>query len=119
MIATNEELEALCKEYQRLLRMQDWRVKVAFVAAGEMPAAGLQGYSDASDHSLDANILIICAKDFPKAKAVNEYDPEQILVHELLHCKFHCVDKEDSPAFEYAIDSTADCIVALRRATQP
>jgi hypothetical protein len=109
------ELESLCAIYQKMLRLQDWQIKVSFVRESEMPEPKLQGYSNHHAESQNAEIMVLSEEDFRPKDHFNSYDAEQVLCHELLHIRFYSVDKEDDKAFEFAIDSTADALVALRR----
>lgn len=110
-------LTALLTKWQLLLRMQDWRIRASF--SDSIPEDD-SGHVVHAAESQTAEIFIVSAEGYEqRTHAVTEYDPEQILVHELLHCKFHFLDTEKSdPCIEFAIDSVAETLVKLRRATR-
>lgn len=103
---TNKELIALCKEYQKALKMSDWKISVSFV---DSISGGCSGEAEFEEESQIAKIKVIRKRNYKGL----EYDPWQILMHELLHCKFASVNTEDNPLFEQAIDSTARAILDL------
>lgn len=109
-------LQDLCAEYQRLLRMQDWVITVKY---GKLP----KGWSSTVEWRLPTRMAVITiitseVHDAYKPKPLHTYDPEQFLVHELIHVRFETVDVKGNDHYEFAIDATADALVALRRQCQ-
>lgn len=98
--------------------MQDWNIKVKFVGEEQLPKPKLIGFSEWEADSRNAVVNILSIEDFKPREHLYPYDAEQVLVHELIHVKFHVVDKEGDAEYEFAIDSLADRLVALRRAIQ-
>lgn len=107
-------LESLCVTWQRILRLQDWSITVKQVERAELPDAS--GHADFLPNNKRAIIKIIKEEKYDEEACMEPYDGELILVHELLHVQYCEVDKENSPAYEAAIDLTASALVALRRA---
>lgn len=84
MILTEEELQAKCKEWQKILRLQDWEIKIYVWRSRDMDLEGAVGEVE---YNLDlklASIHILDPVDYPSNLMVNQ-DMEATLVHELLH----------------------------------
>lgn len=113
------QLDSWLKEYQSILRMNDWRISATFVSRSEL-RKDHSGYSYFDDVSHCARIIVLSPESYEKdysetEKFISGHDPEQVLVHELLHPKFHMVKNQLHNSFEAAIDSVATAIVLLRR----
>lgn len=102
---TQREVQKHCRYWQNRLRLKDWHFKVSFVASFDDDRVG---DTEFLADTQSAEIYILKTGD----------DHEQILVHELLHLRFAIVHQDNNPTFEFAIDSTATALVALRRGTK-
>lgn len=96
------DLEALCKELQAELRLQDWRIDVSYVAdlqSGGRPVHGL------CSNLVDAKVARIQIRD-PETPATSA-DPsvEETLIHELLH--LHMAPLSGSSRAEIAAEEQA------------
>lgn len=112
---SQQELEELCREWQRILRVQDWDVKVRFARVFEID--GADGRTSYQRSTKTANIRICDLGDEDKSRA-HLQDAEQTLVHELLHLHHAGIDDFTGAAnmvFEQAIDLTAWALVNLKR----
>ncbi|MGE5572944.1 MAG: hypothetical protein ACM3ZU_08010 [Bacteroidota bacterium] len=113
---TQEALETLCRTWQKRLRLQDWIVEVRVVRARDMATEGDLGNSMWNLTARRAIVKLLDPIDHSPEDQV-PYDPEQTLVHELLHIHFAlCDTKPETPertAQEQAIDSIASALVAL------
>ena len=80
---SNEELAALCAEWQKILRLQDWDVEISFKRNFEMghDCAGECSYSSSKKA---AQISILTPADY-SPKFIVPIDTERTVVHELLH----------------------------------
>lgn len=121
---TDAELQELCQKWQRVLRLQDWRINVKFVDTEHMADDALASCTPFSDAKLaiikvsrpdavDKSGLFAAA--FPE-----HYDSERLLLHELLHIPLHEIfdtdaDKQLGILQEQAIESIADALIALDR----
>lgn len=118
---TQEQLEALCREWQKTLRLQDWDVKVRIVRQRDMDNHNAQGEVDWTLPKKSAAISILDPTDYPPNSWWGQ-DIERTLVHELLHLHFApFVEEEDGlkrVAEEQAIDCLAIALVALKRRGQ-
>lgn len=103
-------LKSHCKFYQQLLGLEEWEFKISFTPK-------LSG-SDVGQVLFDSKKKSGHIKILSKSRLDRDDDQEQILVHELLHCRFSRVHLPNSPSYEEAIDNTATCIVNLRRQLQ-
>ena len=113
---TQQELEALCAEWQKLLRLQDWRVVVRLVRRYEMDDSDAWGECDWNLSNKRATIRVLDPQD---AKPGSGYDPESVLVHELVHLHIAPFRPErDSLAerlMEQAINCLEGALISLKR----
>ncbi len=116
---TSASLKSLLAEYVALLRMGEWKLTLNYVPANHKELRDGKQYRLGSVEFLveekKATIYVSRAR---KQNKVTTHDHEITLVHELLHCKFGTVHKDESSEFEFAIDSTAEALVRLKRAAR-
>ena len=116
---TNEQLQALCREWQQVLRLQDWDVRCKFVRQREMTDSGCAGECRFQLEKKQAVIYVIDPIDWPPNCAWPQ-DVEKTLVHELLHLHMAPFqpshDTLEHVMMEQAIESIATGLVRLRRA---
>ena len=109
----DEKLSALCAEWQRRLRLQDWNVEVCYAKYYEMQSKDSDGECDYVLSCKNAQIRILCPDDCPEP-----IDVEAVLVHELLHLHFaEWTERRDEcpVSGELAIDIIAQTLVNLKR----
>lgn len=120
VILTEDELRQLCAEYQRILRLGDWKVRVKVGRPG--PGHENDGASVTYDTTARIAEILVTSPEYYSTAALTPQDMEVDLVHELVHLYFVPLGKpsEDTAAilFEAAIDSIAEAIVSLRRAAR-
>lgn len=110
-----DELKALCKKWQQILRLQDWDVEVCFVRQFEIEDADARCFPKLTRK--EAKIKILNPIDFTGERlegAGTPRDIESLLIHELLHLHFDpfwCEEKELE--MEQAIHSLAKAFVAV------
>lgn len=115
---TQEQLEALCREWQGILRLQDWDVKPEIVRRHEMSVPERDGECVYVLQQKKAHIQVVTADDtLPSPWPL---DQEQILVHELLHLHFAPFMPASDEGLRYetaeqAIDQIAEALVRLKR----
>jgi hypothetical protein len=113
---THKQLTALCAEWQGRLRLRDWDVAVEFTPRHRIDCDGLTSYNT----YLKTADISICSESTAKSGyGYQLHDPEQVLVHELLHLQFPTLgtDKTD-PSYviiEQGIDLTAWALVRAKR----
>jgi hypothetical protein len=111
---TDRQLQAVCKRWQKILRLEDWDVTAKLVTSDEIKAF----YGDdrelfaairrGSEHG-NAEIQVLrFSLDNP------DRDHEVDVVHELLHLRFDLFDAVGE-ARELGINRTADALVRLSR----
>jgi hypothetical protein len=86
VLATQEAIDACVAKWQRILRLQDWRIKVVVKRDRDLAnvgAAGAEIYV-CPPHRM-ATIHLLDPIDWPHATAISTLDQERFLVHELLH----------------------------------
>lgn len=113
---TQEELEALCRTWQKRLRLQDWTVKVRIVRRHELDHADIQGQVTWVLSRREALIKLLDPIDY-LPDCVLPQDLETTLVHELVHLYFAPFDAEDGTLEdiyqEQAIDGLSKALVEL------
>lgn len=123
---TTEELESLCAEWQRRLRLVDWHIGVKLGHCYELDHDCL-GQCDINAPEKAALIRILDpAEDEPsKWDVVEPYDVERTLVHELLHVLLHGLlpkhPPKDSPqyvALEQTINLLSHAMVNAKRGVE-
>ena len=120
-IPTQRQLDAWIREWQRVLRLQDWRVNIALARENEMPDTGMHGQTWIHPEHKRARIWLRHPLDY-QDRGGCEDDIEQTLVHEIVHLHFErFYDKNESPtqtAQETAIDLIACGLVELKRRSE-
>lgn len=115
---TQEELDSLCAEWQKRLRLQDWDVQAKVVHQSDIPEK--QGNIHIFQPERLALIQIASPADNPSSKVCRAFpsDPEHTLIHELLEIHFDPFKKDRDPANlsqEQAINVIAAALVNLKR----
>lgn len=109
-----------CADYQRVLRLQDWRVRVRIVPANE-----IDGRSQAQVHWQLARRMAVVKLMAPADYALRYEEPqdhELDLVHELCHLHLLglnvAADTPEDMAQEQAIEALSEAIVSATRAAR-
>lgn len=115
MTLTQRNAKQLCREWQKVMRLQDWDVKVFIRRASFFSSENVQGECRWVLPSKEATIFLLDPIDYPTDTSW-EQDHEQTLVHELAHLHFAPFwDNDDSVTMEQAIDAMAKALVSLKR----
>jgi hypothetical protein len=119
---TEDELQALCEEWQQRLRLQDWTVFVRLLRQRDMPDENDQAHVHWVLTKRNAKIAILDPIDY-SPDCWTPQDQEISLVHELLH--LHCAGfddfKPDHPpgiALEQMIHAVSTALVMTKREPQ-
>ena len=117
---TEAELQALCKEWQDVLRLRDWDVQAELVRYWEIPdKKGETAFL--SNNQRWAKVRLRVHDDTPTADNFAPTDLEQVLVHELLHVKFHDCERDIEELYgrdlHRVVEELADALVMLKRRT--
>ena len=123
---SEEELAKLAKEWQEILRMQDWNVNVKISRGFDMPLTDSQAVSTWRLEKRIVTIDIIDPVDY-NPSLLYPQDMEQSLVHELLHPLMAMFESEEtakngsmsSIVQEQIINSLASAFVNLKRRGMP
>jgi hypothetical protein len=110
-------LDGWLREWQRTLRLQDWRLKIEARREKDMEFEGCHGLCNYSPALKDATITVRNSIDFQDGGGYPE-DVEATIVHELLHLHFSpfYVTKGLVNTFqEQAIEVIAQSLVGLKR----
>ncbi len=117
-IYTEDELRELLKEWQEVLWLRDWDVKVGIYRQEDFDHKTGQGEITWILPKKQAVIKIVDPIDYPKVQWAQ--DMERTLVHELNHLHFAPFDNADEGSAndisqEQAIDALAKALVTLKR----
>lgn len=114
------ELQALCREWQQILRLEDWDIEVRLTRNHEFPDKYHGGDCHVFVEKQCARIRILPEGDrLPDVMA--PYDQEIDLVHEILHVAFKQSQPEIDDAsphwqqHERAIHRVSEALVGLKR----
>jgi len=118
VVPTLPRLRELCRQWQKLLRLQDWDVRISWARGhGIDLATQTEGLCEWVARRKEAKIKVLDPVDW---ESMDTCDAEQILVHELLHLRFYgFAAKDDTPedvAQEQAIHALSMALVMLKRA---
>ncbi len=115
------DLRALLVKWQRVLRLQDWDVS-ARIASQQEVGVGANASCNVNRALHHATIRIVSERDFgvPEFPEWRTYDPEVLLVHELLHIPADAfapgpVDKLRAELYEQFIETLAHTLIELSR----
>lgn len=89
---TEKELVELLKEWQTRLFLDDWIIKVMFADKDDPDMEGLCGRNEFII-AINTSLIKIRKKEDYGDRLV-KYCVEEILVHELLHCKYNWVERD-------------------------
>lgn len=104
-----KDAAALLDFWQRILRLQDWRITLTICKRGVLPDGVVGGVKPQMD-SMTATIRVL----HPIHHI--DYQPgdlELTIVHELLHLHFWPLTKSENPAEERAIEMIADALLTM------
>jgi hypothetical protein len=103
-ITTQKALEKATKYWQRVLRLQDWDIKISFSRPPNMPD-DCYGISCVMPMYRRSTIKIL----HPKYNtAMVQNDLEATVIHELLHCHTHTIRMSRSSYEEFVIQALAE-----------
>ena len=80
------ELQSLCRKWQKILRLQDWDIQIKYVRHWELED-NCQGNVIYKTARNEAVIKILVESDYPDDYEGFPQDQECTLVHELIHLK--------------------------------
>lgn len=83
----NDEFNELVKEWKHRLLLDDWLISAKLV---ENIGDEICGHCDAN--YVNKNAVISVLREMPKENRIVVFPIEQVLIHELLHCKFMSVE---------------------------
>ena len=97
---TENELNVLCKNYQKILRIQDWIIEVKIVHTADIENA--DGRHDSDLGQMRSLIRLSSPESRKFAYATPHYDMRQVLIHELIHIVFFLLGPKDDdvPTFD-------------------
>ena len=116
LIFSREELEKLCREWQGILRLNDWDITILIDRKYNFELTNVWGECKAFLCDKEAFIRIIDPIDI---NSLFRFDMEELLIHELLHCHFKPFEAEDGTLEdklqEQVIQTLAKSLLNLKR----
>lgn len=116
---SQRKLDDLRREWQKTLRLQDWKITSKLVTAVELgeedDAVGRNYINLNAKH---ANIQVLAPEAADEERLERSKDVEDTLVHELIHCHFQpfWTDKEPMCTLqEQAIETLTGALLQLKR----
>ena len=114
---TNDDLRRACDYWQKVLRLQDWNVRIRFERFFNMPYKH-QGTNVNNASKKTSLIAILDPSDWDGSEW--QQDVEKTMVHELLHLHTATFTDVTPPPYplmleEQAIESLAGAFVGLHR----
>ena len=113
-----DELQALCHEWQGVLRLQDWDFYVKVKRQRDFSRDTSEGEFYPTLSKKEAAIYLLDQVDYPP-DCLYSQDEERILVHELIHAHFapfwDDAVEEHRVHMEQAIEAIAKALVSLKR----
>jgi hypothetical protein len=116
MKTSQAQLDRWVRQWQQVLRLQDWQVKVELCRERDMKQAGCEGLNDHNVHLKRSAIQIRDPADHLNADF--PADIEATIVHELLHLHFAGLYSSKGlqmQLWEQAIESIAMAFVGMKR----
>ena len=119
---SQRKLDAVRRKWQKLLRLQDWRITSKFTTQEflkeltELDSA--VGACESFVETKEAKIHILGPEHWSEEYDAREQDVENTVVHELLHCHFAPFEAEDKATqlqHEQAIEAITEVIMQLDR----
>ena len=90
---SNKELYDSLKEWQTRLFLSEWTICAKLVEPVVIP--GLQGENELSFEN-NASVISIIIPGDDVINRVQRFCAEKVLVHELLHCKYNILEKDNT-----------------------
>lgn len=115
------DLNSLAKLWAHWLRLSDWKLSVFLDTEGTLEE---DEYAHVRhDYKAGTAVIKICTEETYEEISCGDdcqppYDPERLLVHELLHLRFAGVKYEDAgmqERFERGLNVVAEALVFLKR----
>lgn len=111
------ELSELLPEWQHTLRLRDWLISLKVCRYYEMPPNRMGNFNAMLERRM-AHIQICLPGDMPTPESAFrcDADPENTLIHELLHCHFEPFwDEDKKVVMEQAISAIAGAFLEMKQ----
>lgn len=110
-----KNLQKLTAKWQKILRLQDWDIQVAYGGKAEL-VDDLHGVCHSDKTYKKAAIVISDGSNLVTDLLI--FDDELTLVHELLHLVFEEPSKKKIDDYERAIEQTAAALLNLDKSSK-
>lgn len=116
---SQRKLNSIKLEWQRKLRLQDWRIKISFADAEFLKdVAGFEAVGACEAHPEPRKAEIWILQDVGELPE-DQQDIEETVLHELLHCHFEAfrtADPMNQLQIEQIIEVMTEALLAEKRA---
>lgn len=119
------DLNRYLSYWQPRLRLMDWDISIRYVDELERDGEAMLGTCDYDNDHGYAQIRVLSFEGYNELAekvddlVVEPYNPEQTVVHELLHLRFPCIDDGKDPChlsmMELGLNRVATLLVEQRR----
>ena len=92
-IISKDELNSYLEKWIKILGLSEWTIRAKITRSEELSDNGNQGEVCKVNVTRMASIKLRDPIDWP-SDCMGEYDMEEVLVHELLHCSFSLLDTD-------------------------
>ena len=110
---TEEKLKKLCLKWQKLLRLEDWDIKVSFSKREELYDVESEADCNIDVEYKQVSINVVNEESRLKDNHGKIVDTENLLIHELLHIYVKC--EHSIREMEIAINMITMALVKLDR----
>lgn len=101
-VYTENELNALCQQYQKLMRIQDWDITVEVVGS-HILGEEVHGDHHTSLSVMRSKIRICDPASYVPTIVAPELNMRQTLIHELVHIVFSSLGPSDDDAVKHCV----------------
>jgi hypothetical protein len=112
---SQKQLDKWLKEWQNILRLQDWDIRIRLVKQPELVREGIEGESQVQQTNKTGSIRILHPDEYNARWKPGTQNIERVLVHELLHFHLDGLDVPESRhrELEQAIECIEPALTAL------
>ena len=111
MKMTQKKLEQLVRKWQKILRLQDWKIEVKWVNRNELDSGSNAEVSLCVNQKV-ATVGVIKPEDHSTWNN-KEQDIEKSIVHELLHLPLQSIENYARKGEESALDNAVENVTHL------
>ena len=109
-----DELNSLLKEWQEILRLQDWIIEVELVSREELPDIHIEATVNRDYAHKSAKVLIVQEENRTKNLFKVKKTTEELLVHELIHIHVLFGEYDGEDEYEASVNCLTTAFIKLK-----